>query len=357
MNRKLSQKSTTLILATSVSLTTALLIALYYFFPNLNIFIYSIICSLISFISAYIIIFYSIHFFVMDRIKPIYKTIGSITPKKLSIYESADNIDIIFDIQEKVLKWAKNKTKEIVILKESAKYRKEFLGNVSHELKTPLFNLQGMVLTLLDGGIHDSFINIKYLERCDKNINRLISIVQDLETISKLETGELKLNFSIFDICELITDVLDIHEIKALDKKIVLKLNKDSSTDYFVLADKKRIFEVVSNLITNSINYGKNFGLTSIHIHDIDDKYLIEITDDGIGIPENDLARIFERFYRVDKSRSTESGGTGLGLSIVKHIVEAHDEAINVKSNLNSGTTFSFSLKKHSKNYKNERTN
>jgi two-component system phosphate regulon sensor histidine kinase PhoR len=285
----------------------------------------------------------------MDRIKPIYKTIESITPKKLSLYESADNIDIISDINSKVLKWAKNKSKEIVQLKENAKYRKEFLGNVSHELKTPLFNLQGLTLTLLDGGIYDNEINLKYLAKSEKNINRLISIVHDLETISRLETGELKLNFTVFNFCELIQEIFEIYEIKASEKKIKLEFLKRNYFEYSVFADKKRIYEVVSNLISNSINYGKENGKTIVEIYDIDEKFLIEITDNGVGIPKNEQIRIFERFYRVDKSRSKDQGGTGLGLSIVKHIIEAHDETINVKSELNIGTTFSFSIKKYKK--------
>jgi len=347
INKKLSQKSTSLLIAFSVAILTIFLIIIYYFIPNLNIFLYAIIGALISFIVTYVVIFYSIHYFIMERIKPIYKTIGSISPKKLGIYESADNIDIISDINSKVLKWAKSKSKEIMTLKSSEKYRKEFLGNVSHELKTPIFNLQGLISTLQDGGIYDENINSKYLEKAEKNINRLISIVKDLETISKLEAGELKLNFTVFNICNLIQNVFDLHEIKAIDKKISLILNKKNKINYLVRADKKRIFEVISNLVINSINYGKEFGTTTIDIHDIDEKLLIEVTDNGIGIPNNDQSRIFERFYRVDKSRSTEHGGTGLGLSIVKHIILAHDEVINVKSNLNVGTTFSFTLKKN----------
>lgn len=285
----------------------------------------------------------------MDRIKPIYKTLESISPKKLSLYESADNTDIIDDINTKVRKWAKNKTREIVQLKENAKYRKEFLGNVSHELKTPIFSLQGLILTLIDGGLYDNEINMKYLTKSEKNINQLISIVHDLETISKLETGELKLNFSVFNIYELIKDVFEIYEIKAKEKEIKLILTKKHGLNYNVFADRKRIYEALSNLIVNSINYGKINGTTNVEIYDLGEKILIEITDDGIGIAKPDQLRIFERFYRVDKSRSKESGGTGLGLAIVKHIIEAHDETINLKSQIDIGSTFSFTLKKSEK--------
>lgn len=346
MFKKISQKTTSLIIAIVFSLITTSLILCKYFFPEIKIYLYAIIGALISFIAAYVIIFYSLHYFILERIKPIYKTIESISPKKLSTYESADNVDIIADINNKVLKWAKNKTKEIIRLKESAKYRKEFLANVYHELKTPLFNLQGLTLTLIDGGVYDNEINLKYLVKSEKNINQLISIVKDIETISKLETGELKLKMEEFDIAEVINEILELYEIKATDKKIKLNFIRKTGHKYLVKADKKRIFEVISNLVINSINYGKEYGKTTVEIHNLNDKYLIEITDDGIGIDKKDQQRIFERFYRVDKSRSKKHGGTGLGLSIVKHVIEAHNETINLKSEINEGATFSFSINK-----------
>jgi len=349
MIKKFTQKTTALIISISVSLLTMLIVLLYYFVKDLNIVIFLIITFLITFTVSYVIIFYAIHYFIMERIKPIYKTLGNITPKKLGVYESAENIDLISDIHEKVINWAKKKSKEIFLLKENAKYRKEFLGNVSHELKTPLFNIQGLILTLLDGGINDEEINLKYLKKTEKNVNRLISIVQDLETISSLESGQLQLNYENFNVIDLINEIFDIHEIRASEKNIELVCIKNFQNSFMVRADKRRIYLVISNLIINSIIYGKENGRTIVDIHDIDEKILIEVTDNGIGIAEHDLSRVFERFFRVDKSRSKELGGTGLGLAIVKHIIEAHDEVVNIKSELNKGTTFSFSLQKNIK--------
>jgi two-component system phosphate regulon sensor histidine kinase PhoR len=230
-------------------------------------------------------------------------------------------------------------------LKANEKYRKEFIGNVSHELKTPIFNIQGYVLTLLDGGINDPEININYLERAEKNINRMITIVEDLDMISKIESGILNLNFETFDIIELVNEVFEMLHLKSQEKFIDFVLIKDKII-LNVVADREKITQILVNLLTNSIRYGKQNGITKVRIRDINNKALIDVADNGIGIAKDDLPRIFERFYRVDKSRSQKSGGTGLGLSIVKHIIEAHQEKIFVDSELKIGTVFTFSLKK-----------
>lgn len=242
-----------------------------------------------------------------------------------------------------------SKDKEIFRLKEMEKYRKEFLGNVSHELKTPIFNIQGYISTLLDGGLEDPMINRLYLERAEKSINRMISIVEDLETISRLESGELKLKHDKFNLTQLVEEVFEVHEMRAKSKKIRLRLAKKNTKPVWVYADKKRIFQVLSNLVINSINYGKESGKTEVTISKLDKKIQVDIKDNGIGISETDLPRIFERFYRVDKSRSREQGGTGLGLAIVKHLLEGHGETISVKSKENKWTIFSFTLPKTDK--------
>ncbi len=234
---------------------------------------------------------------------------------------------------------------EIKNLKANEKYRKEFLGDISHELKTPIFNIQGYVLTLIDGGLYDKKINKKYLKRTEKNINRLISIVEDLEIITKLEAGELKLNIKMFDINSIINEVFEMQEIKAQKKNIQLKLEK-TKEKHFVYADKERILEVLNNLVSNSINYGIENGITQVRINETEKNVLIEVADNGIGIEKKYLKRIFERFFRIDKSRSKKLGGTGLGLSIVKHIIDGHKRTIKVISELNKGTVFKFSLKK-----------
>ncbi len=251
----------------------------------------------------------------------------------------------INNLNLEILAWADDRKDEIERLKKLEVYRKEFLGNVSHELKTPIFNIQGYVLTLLDGGLEDPSINRNYLERAEKSIDRMITIVDDLEAISQLETGELQIEAERFDIYNLAKDVADAQEMKATAKGIILTLPEDSKS-VFVHADRFRIRQVLVNLIVNSVKYGKEYGETKIRFYDVGDNIIIEIADNGIGIEKEHLPRLFERFYRVDKSRSREQGGTGLGLAIVKHIIEAHNQTINVMSTEGAGTVFSFTLKK-----------
>lgn len=243
---------------------------------------------------------------------------------------------------------SKSKAEEINILKANEKYRKEFLGNISHELKTPIFNIQGYILTLLEGGLEDPSINMKYLRRTEKSINRMISIVKDLEAISKIEAGGLQLKFEDFNIIKLIEDVFEQEEIKAQKKNIKLKFARSFDVPVRVNAEKKGIFEILDNLIINGIYYGKENGSVVIDITK-GKKVLVEVRDDGIGISKKHLSRIFERFYRVDKSRSRDEGGTGLGLAIVKHLIEAHDQEINISSSPGKGTSFTFSLNKSNK--------
>ena len=232
---------------------------------------------------------------------------------------------------------------EIQTLKTLEKYRREFFGNVSHELKTPIFNIQGYVETLIDGALYDKTVNKKYLKRTSKSIDRLIYIIKDLESISQLESEELNLEISDWKLKTLITEVLEQFEIKAKKKKIKL-LHDKKSTNVMVRGDKDKISQVLSNLISNSIKYGKNGGFTKLGLHQTSEKSMVFIKDNGIGIAEKNINRLFERFYRVDKSRSREQGGTGLGLAIVKHIIEAHDQVVNVKSKVGKGTEFSFSI-------------
>jgi two-component system, OmpR family, phosphate regulon sensor histidine kinase PhoR len=305
-----------------------------------------LLIGLITFFIVYMLIYNSLNNFVLHKIKPIYKTIHDINLSDDDIIMELEERDVMKDVQNDVLSWAKKKTKEIAQLRQLEKYRKEFVGNVSHELKTPIFNIQGYVLTLLDGGLDDKKVNKTYLERTEKSINRLISIVNDLESISRLESGELKLDINKIDIVKLFEDAFEEHERLAKERRVKLKFNKKPEKPVYVEADRKRMMEVINNLLVNSIKYGNKNGSTTVDFLDMDEKILIEIKDNGIGISEKDLPRIFERFFRTDKSRSREMGGTGLGLAIVKHIIEAHDQAINVKSQLNVGTSFTFTLKK-----------
>ena len=278
---------------------------------------------------------------ILNKLKPIFNVISKVDKNILLTAKNEKNI--LANIENELKDWEKNKNLEIENLRSKEEFRKEFLGNVSHELKTPVFNIQGYVLTLLDGGINNSDINVKYLGRAEKSINRLISLIEDLDTISKIESNVLELNNTNFNIITTVNDIIESLEIKAVKKNISIKLS-DTENNIIVNADKYRIGIVLTNLILNSISYGKEGGETIISINQESDKTLIKISDNGMGIPKSDLPRIFERFYRVDKSRSREFGGTGLGLAIVKHIIEAHKQKISVNSKVNKGSTFEISL-------------
>jgi two-component system phosphate regulon sensor histidine kinase PhoR len=241
---------------------------------------------------------------------------------------------------------ADNQVEELKKLREMERYRKDFLGNVSHELKTPIFNIQGYLLTLLGGGLEDESINRLYLKRGEKSINRLISIVEDLDSIARLESGEFKVNPEPFNLVQVLEEVIDYMEMPARQRTIRTTIEGGSKKAIWVKADRKLIVEVIENLVNNSIKYGKQGGKTTIGFVDRGKRILVNITDNGIGIAEKDLPRIFERFFRVDKSRSRESGGTGLGLSIVKHTLHAHQQTITVRSKVGSGSTFTFTLDK-----------
>lgn len=297
----------------------------------------------LSFLTSYYIIKLLIDSFIEKKIKPIYKTIHSFKRTNIA---GEDKRDIITKVNTEVVDWMEGKSREIQELRALEKYRKEYLGNVSHELKTPIFNIQGYILTLLDGGLDDPNINLLYLKRTEKSIDRMISIIEDLEAISKLESGELELNQEVFSLYHLVIDVFEYNEIRAKEKHVALSIGKNTNRETLVRADKQRIYQVLMNLVVNSINYGRKNGSTSVRFYDMDNLVLVEVKDDGIGIESKELPRIFERFYRVDKSRSRDQGGTGLGLAIVKHIIEAHGQTINVSSTPGMGTSFTFTLEK-----------
>lgn len=302
------------------------------------------------FLITYGTTYYVLKVFIAKKIEPIYKTIREIPDGRKRLYQEQDTEeDLINELDIDVKTWADDKMAEIDRLRDLEKYRKDFIGNISHELKTPIFNIQGYVLTLLDGGLEDPKINRLYLERTEKSIDRMINIVEDLESITKLESGEVKLNIENFELTRLIEDVFELEMREASERRISMNLSVKSSKPLIISADKKRIFEVFSNLIGNGIKYGKKGGNIDVVLYDMENTVLIEVSDDGIGIEKKDLPRIFERFYRVDKSRSRAQGGTGLGLSIVKHIIEAHKQAIHVKSQIDKGTTFTFTLEKQGK--------
>ena len=302
---------------------------------------------------------YIIKKFVIYRIKPIYQIVSSkdFNTRDLE-QELAHKQNMISSVEGELTNWAERNRKEIHRLKENEKYRKEFIGNIAHEIKTPIFNIQGYVLTLLDGALEDEKINRKYLERTEKSIDRLINIVTDLDQISKLESGVLLLAKERFDIVGLAKEIIETTELEANKRAINVSIKYyqgNQTLPIMIMADKRYIGQIFVNLLTNSIKYGKYGGSTKISFIDLFDKIMIEVSDDGVGISKEDIPRVFERFFRTDKSRSREQGGTGLGLSIVKHIIEAHKENITLRSQLGKGSTFSFTLSKDQKNIDNNK--
>ena len=313
-------------------------IILVYFFQKIfDINIY--ILTILLFVPNLLVTYFLLNKFFYDRIKVIYKSIY-----KFKGTSKITEIDIDH-VEKEAKEWADAKEEELDQMKKDDNYRREFIGNVSHELKTPIFNIQGYLQTLIDGGLNDENINLKYLKRANKSVDRMINIIDDLEVISRLETEQDELDFQKFNIVELVHEIFDLMEMKASEMNINLKLQNESQ-GVTVVADRNKIQQVLMNLVSNSIKYGKDGGDVIIRFFDMHSNMLIEVSDNGIGIAQESLDRLFERFYRVDKNRSREIGGTGLGLAIVKHILEGHNQTINVRSTKGKGSTFSFILPK-----------
>lgn len=299
------------------------------------------------FAASYFITVFYLRKYIYRKIKVIYKTIHQ---QKLSPQEKNKTIDvrsnIIDEVEKQVAEWAEQQREQIDKYKAWAEYRRNFLGDISHELKTPIFNIQGYLHSLLDGALDDPNVNLRFLKKAATNIDRLNTIVEDLDAISRLESGKLMLEMQAFDIRVLAEEVFEDLEFKASEQSINLAFKEGTAQNFKVLADRENIRQVLTNLISNSIKYGKEDGRTRIGFYDMDRNILIEVADNGIGIAKQHLPHVFDRFYRVDKSRSRERGGSGLGLSIVKHIIEAHQQTINVRSSKGLGSTFGFTLKK-----------
>lgn len=296
---------------------------------------------------TYLAIRFILDRYIYRRIKLIYKIIRQSkisVPDKRFLHKGTD--PILDGVEQEVQQWAETQQNEIETLKTLEAYRKRFIGNVSHELKTPIFSIQGYIYTLIDGGLYDENVNLKYLERAASNVDRLLTIVQDLEEISKLESEELILDLQKFDIKSLVKEVFNDLEVNARPRHVNLKFKEGADKSYMVMADREGIRQVLTNLILNSIKYGVENGVTKVSFYVMDKQILVEVSDNGLGIEEKHLKHLFDRFYRVDKSRSRESGGSGLGLSIVKHILEAHNQSVNVRSTPGKGSTFGFTLDK-----------
>lgn len=314
-----------------------------YFFGELNYYLVFGFSSAI-FIFSFFVLQYRVERFIYRRVKKIYDDVSLLDS---STFRSQPITTDMATLTKEVKKFATDKKLEIETLKVREEYRREFLGNISHELKTPLFTVQGYISTLIDGAANDKVLRKKYLERAEKGVERLIYIVKDLDLITKLETGDLNLEYTIFDIVEVIKNVFELLEMGAANKRITLTFDSKYSNPIFVKADKDKIQQVVTNLIMNSIRYGRNGGTTEVSIESfVNKKVIIRITDNGEGVQKQHIPRLFERFYRIDKSGARSEGGSGLGLAIVKHIIEAHREKIYVESQFGMGSEFSFTLEK-----------
>jgi two-component system, OmpR family, phosphate regulon sensor histidine kinase PhoR len=329
---------------TAVILSVPISIGLFIFRPIWYIFPVSLI---IIFIGSYALILFTLQKFIYRKIKLIYKLIyqTKATKREEFYYDNILPQKGIDDVREDVEAWATTQKKEIETLQQNETYRKEFLQNLSHELKTPIFAIQGYVETLLDGALHNNAVNEKFLQNTSKNVTRLASLLNDLDEITKLESGEMIMLFEQFVIQDLIKEVFETLDIKAQEKGIKCFIKKECEFELTVYADKERIRQVFTNIVENGIKYGKENGTLEASFYNVDgNNVLIEISDDGDGIAEEHLPRIFERFYRTDHARSRKVGGSGLGLAICKHILDAHRQTIHVRSKLDVGTSFGFTL-------------
>lgn len=301
----------------------------------------------IIFAGSYGLILFTLQKFIYRKIKLIYKLIyqTKATKREEFYYKNILPQKGIDEVREDVEAWAEQRKKEIETLQQNETFRKEFLQNLSHELKTPIFAIQGYVHTLMGGALHNNQVNEKFLASASRNIDRLVNLLSDLDEISSLEVGEMKLSHQFFVVQDLIKEVFDSLQLKAAEKGITCSIKKGCEFPLNVLADKEKIRQVFINFTENAIKYGKEDGHVEASFYNVDgDNVLIEISDDGYGIAEEHLSRIFERFYRTDLARSRKAGGSGLGLAICKHIVEAHMQTIHVRSKVDVGTSFGFTL-------------
>jgi two-component system phosphate regulon sensor histidine kinase PhoR len=334
-----------LVLINAVAVAITLSTVNYYFQHS---WYYVGITFFVTLITSFIVFYYLMEKYVHSKIKLIYKLIHNLKLGRdlrdaLGDHVSADPIN---DVELEVKEWAKEKKIEIEELRRQEKFRRDFLSNISHEFKTPLFAIQGYIEALQDDGLEDKELALDFLAKASKNVDRLSYLITDLDEISKLESGEIPINLTRFKINDLIKEVMESMELKARQHNIKLIFKQKYDDPILVNADREKIRQVLVNLIDNSLKYGNEEGETSISLFELHDQVLVEVTDNGIGIEEKYLPRLFERFFRTDSSRSRQIGGSGLGLAIVKHIVEAHEQTINVRSTEGLGSTFGFTLQK-----------
>ena len=319
------------------------ILSYYIFHPNQDhLTAFLVVFAVSLYVFSFLVIQYRVEFFIYRRVKKIYDDVSFL--ESSTIINQPITTDMA-TLTREVKKFATEKKLEIETLKIKEEYRREFLGNVSHELKTPLFTVQGYILTLLDGAMKDKTLRKKYLERAEKGVERLVYIVQDLDMISKFEMGDLNLSFDKFNIVQVTQNVFDLLEMKAEKKNIILSFDNKYSKAIYVAGDREKIQQVITNLVVNAIKYGKENGFVEVGFDVLENrKVIVRVKDNGEGIEKQNIPRLFERFYRVDKSGARTEGGSGLGLSIVKHIIEAHNGKIHVQSEINEGSEFSFTI-------------
>jgi two-component system, OmpR family, phosphate regulon sensor histidine kinase PhoR len=306
---------------------------------------WGLVAGAVSFAAAYATVLVVIERYIRARLEVLFRLVHDLRSQGGVNSEVDMDGDVIGKVRSAMVEWAQEERSEIRALKDREKYRREFIGNLAHELKTPIFNMQGYVLTLLDGGLEDERVNRDFLQRASRSTDRLIQIVEDLDMISQLESGVISMTQKTLDLSELVEGSMKEAEQRAAAKGINLRSEVKDGT--MVRGDKGRLEQVFANLLNNAIQYGLPGGLVIVRAIAMDqDRWLVEVSDNGIGIAEEHLPRLFERFYRVGSSRSRNEGGSGLGLAIVKHIIEAHDGTISVKSTEGEGTTFSFTLQR-----------
>lgn len=341
-----SPRSLSVYISLFVSLFSIFLIILSFWYKETNISLWLLLLMfLLIFSITFILVYFTLERFIYHKIKLLYRATNMFRINKdISNLELDMNTDILGKVSKDVAKWMVDQHNTIDQLKERESFRREFIGNLAHELKTPVFSIQGFILTLLEGGIDDKEINRLFLERAANGVERITNLIEDLDVISKIESGQVNMEKKRFNFTKLVYEVVDELELKAKKKKIGIEIEFLFDKEIWVNADRVKISQVLTNLLNNAISYSKDGGKVIIKTNQLDEKVLVDVEDDGVGIKKEDLDRIFERFYRVEKSRARHKGGTGLGLAIVKHIIEAHNETITAQSKPGKGTTFTFSL-------------
>ena len=337
----------TIFCSLAISFVAVILLLVYniYFVEiSLSILIYSFFFLLLFLLSG-AIIFIFLEVFINRKIRLLFRMVQNYKTNS-SNFRFNMSEDILSASEAEILKLAKKNSSELVKLKSEEKFRREFMGNLAHELKTPIFSIQGYILTLLEGGLEDPSINKRFLNRALKGVDRMNKIILDLDMITKFESERINMQFHENNIVEICQEIIDGLELKAKEKNISLKFLKSYASPIMVNCDRLRIGQVIQNLIINAVNYSDPDSEVILRFIDVDSNILVEVEDNGPGINEKDAARLFERFYRVDKSRARNEGGTGLGLSIVKHIIEGHGHNIGLRSKEGEGSTFFFTLTK-----------